>query len=71
MTKKENVDEIIYNLKMSGSADFEIDEAESFSASELQNGSFSLQSQTRYMEVKNLTEVRKTINKLGKTVLVL
>lgn len=71
MTKKENVDEIIYNLKMKGTADFEIDDVESFSADELQGGGFRFQSQSRYFEVKNLTAARKEINKLGKIVLAL
>jgi hypothetical protein len=69
LTKKENVDEIIYTLKMSGTADFEVDEYESFSIIRLENGQYALKSQIRYMEVKNITEARKTINKLGKNIL--
>ncbi|QIW88625.1 hypothetical protein P59_256 [Bacillus phage P59] len=71
MTKKESMDEIIYNLKMSGNADFEIDNHESFASGELQAGGFYIESQFRYMEVKNLTEARKVISKLGQKILVL
>lgn len=69
MTKKENVDEIIYNLKMKGTADFEVDGYESFAATELKGGGFCIESQHQYIEVANLTEARKTINKLGKNIL--
>lgn len=65
MTKKESLDSIIYDLKMKGSADFEVDEEESFSAESLEKGGFVIESQHRYIEVKNLTEARKTISKLG------
>jgi hypothetical protein len=69
MTKKENVDEIIYDLKMKGSADFEVDEVESFSVDTLTTGGFCFTSQSRYFEVLNLTAARKEINKLGKNIL--
>jgi hypothetical protein len=69
MTKKENIDEIIYGLKMSGSADFEIDECESFTISRLATKGYVIESINRYIEVANLTEARKAIAKLGVKIL--
>lgn len=71
MTKKEVLDEIIYNLKMNDSADFEVNERESYTIDHLTSGAWRIQSSDRYMECRNLTEVRKTISKLGKNLLCL
>ena len=69
MTKRECLDELIYNLKMHDSADFEADER-SYTVSK--NGrEYMVETSTKYYECKNLTEVRKTISKLGKNILVL
>lgn len=69
VTKQENLDSIIYDLKMKGSADFEIDGYESWSAHALVGGGYCLESQYRYLEVSNLTEARKEIRKLGRELL--
>jgi hypothetical protein len=69
MTKKETLDNIIYDLKMKESVYFEVDGWESWSADKLTNGGYCLESQLRYVEVANLTEARKTISKLGKKLL--
>jgi hypothetical protein len=69
MTKKETMDSIIYDLKMKGHADCEIDNAESCTLDKLAGGGYCLESQFRYMEFKNLTEVRKEVSKLGQKIL--
>jgi hypothetical protein len=68
-TKKEVLNDIIYDLKMSGSVDFEVDNFESFNACELVGGGYCFQSQFRYLEVRNLTEARKEISKFGQKLL--
>lgn len=69
MTKKETLDNIIYDLKMKGRVDFEVDEHESWSAEALDKGGYRFESQYRYLEVSNLTEARKEIRNLGQKLL--
>lgn len=64
MTKVESVNNILYDLKLKGSADFEAD-YESYNISELNNGGYVIESHSRYIEIQNLTQARKEINKLG------
>jgi hypothetical protein len=69
MTKKEVLNDIMYDLKMSDSVSFEVDE-ESYTADKFTNGNgYVIESKDRYLECKNLTEVRKEISKLGKQLL--
>lgn len=70
MSKKEIISDIVYDLKMHGKADFEVDE-ESYSVEELQNGGYVIQSICRYIEVRNMTDFRKEVSKLGKNFLLL
>jgi hypothetical protein len=70
MSKKEVINEIVYDLKMSGNVDFEVDD-ESYSVDSLQNGGYVIRSICRYIEVKNLTDFRKEVSKLGSKLLLL
>lgn len=70
MSKKEIIGEIVYCLKMSGKADFEVDD-ESYSVEELQNGGYVVESKFRYFEICNLTALKKEMSKLGKEFLLL
>ena len=70
MTKKESVDNIIYDLRLSGSADFEADDR-SFTVNLLEGskGEYKIEEGAENVTLKGLTAVRKHISGLGKNIL--
>jgi hypothetical protein len=68
MTKKEVLNDIMYDLKMKDSVYFEADD-DSYSAGKLLNGGYVIEGVSRYIEVPNLTAARKEIAKLGSKLL--